>query len=209
MNFILILCKNMYVCIVFLQYIVWIEFFVCLSWFTYIAWGNFDCFSRGAAKNKAYLKKMGITHVLNTAQGSKFATVDTDAAYYRDVGIKYMGMKLLDFPSANITQYFDSGANFIEDALSGEGEWCRIKAIHSGNSHYIIYLSVIIVQWTFFHTLVREWFTLNLYYIYYYMNIKERSSNTTLPKIKGQKAVVYDAIRYRYHVPPEFKMEFK
>lgn len=41
------------------------------------------------------------------------------------------------------------------------------------------------------------------------MNIKERSSNTTLPKIKGQKAVVYDAIRYRHHVPPEFKMEFK
>ncbi|XP_050727602.1 dual specificity protein phosphatase 3-like [Eriocheir sinensis] len=76
----------------------------------------------GAAKNKGFLKKMGITHVLNTAQGSKFATVDTDADYYRDAGIKYMGMKLLDFPSANITQYFDSGAMFIEEALSGGGK---------------------------------------------------------------------------------------
>ncbi|KAG0711822.1 Dual specificity protein phosphatase 3 [Chionoecetes opilio] len=73
----------------------------------------------GAAKNKAYLQKMGITHVLNTAQGSKFATVDTDAGYYEDVGIQYMGMKLLDFPSANIAQYFESGADFIEEALNG------------------------------------------------------------------------------------------
>lgn len=96
--------------------------FICLSLCISIAGGNFDCFSRGAAKNKAYLKRMGITHVLNTAQGSKFATVDTDADYYKDVGIKYMGMKLLDFPSANVTQYFDSGADFIEEALSGGGE---------------------------------------------------------------------------------------
>lgn len=83
---------------------------------------------------------MGITHVLNTAQGSKFATVDTDANYYKDAGIKYMGMKLLDFPSANITQYFDSGAKFIEEALSGGGEWHRVKVLCSGNSHYRIQL---------------------------------------------------------------------
>lgn len=84
--------------------------------------GNFDYFSRGAAKNKAYLKKMGITHVLNTAQGSKFATVDTDAGFYENVGIKYMGMKLLDLPTANIAQYFESGADFIEEVMSGGGE---------------------------------------------------------------------------------------
>lgn len=76
----------------------------------------------GAAKNKAYLQKIGVTHVLNTAQGNKFATVDLDASFYKDVGIKYMGMKLLDFPSANIAQYFESGADFIENALSGGGK---------------------------------------------------------------------------------------
>lgn len=78
-------------------------------------------FSRGAAKNKEYLKKMGITHVLNTAQGSKFATVDTDAGFYENVGIKYMGMKLLDLPTANIAQYFDSGADFIDEVLKVDG----------------------------------------------------------------------------------------
>ena len=34
---------------------------------------------RGAAKNTFYLKKVGVTHVLNTAEGQRQATVDTNA----------------------------------------------------------------------------------------------------------------------------------
>ncbi|KAK8743254.1 hypothetical protein OTU49_001329 [Cherax quadricarinatus] len=75
-----------------------------------------------AAKNKDYLKMIGITHVLNAAQGNKFATVDTDAEFYKDVGIKYMGIKLLDIPSANIAQFFDNSSQFIDDALSSGGK---------------------------------------------------------------------------------------
>ncbi|XP_068232661.1 dual specificity phosphatase 29-like [Palaemon carinicauda] len=87
-----------------------------------------ECYSNlyigdiGAAKDKAYLQKVGITHVLNTAQGNKFATVDTDEEYYKDAGIKYLGMRLLDVPTANISQFFTAGANFIEDALSSGGK---------------------------------------------------------------------------------------
>lgn len=34
---------------------------------------------------------MGITHILNTAEGSRFGQVDTGHAYYRDVpSIRYM-----------------------------------------------------------------------------------------------------------------------
>ena len=93
---------------------------------------------------------MGITHVLNTAQGSKFATVDTDAGYYENVGIKYMGMKLLDFPSANITQYFESGADFIEEALNGGGEWLavdsRLCVIFSVDFWYIMHAFYIAIN---------------------------------------------------------------
>ena len=76
----------------------------------------------GAAKNKEYLKMVGITHVLNTAQGNKFATVDTNDEFYRETGIKYLGLNLLDVPSANIAQYFESGTNFIHEALSSGGK---------------------------------------------------------------------------------------
>lgn len=65
---------------------------------------------------------VGITHVLNTAQGNKFAMVDTGADYYQDVGIRYLGLKLLDIPSANIAQFFEDGAHFIEEALSAGGK---------------------------------------------------------------------------------------
>lgn len=38
-----------------------------------------------AARNKQYLRMMGITHVLNTAEGSRFGQVDTGHSYYRDM----------------------------------------------------------------------------------------------------------------------------
>lgn len=38
-----------------------------------------------AAKNKQYLRMMGITHVLNTAEGTRFGQVDTGHGYYRDM----------------------------------------------------------------------------------------------------------------------------
>ena len=71
--------------------------------------------------NIEYLKKVGITHVLNTAEGSMFATVDTSAEYYKEAGIKYLGLQLLDTPSANISQYFEQGADFIESCLNAGG----------------------------------------------------------------------------------------
>lgn len=38
-----------------------------------------------SAKTKQYLKVMGITHVLNTAEGTRFGQVDTGHGYYRDM----------------------------------------------------------------------------------------------------------------------------
>lgn len=43
------------------------------------------CLCSNAAKNKQYLKAMGFTHVLNTAEGSRLGQVDTGHAYYRDM----------------------------------------------------------------------------------------------------------------------------
>ncbi|KAL7648027.1 UNVERIFIED_CONTAM: hypothetical protein RMT77_001644 [Armadillidium vulgare] len=76
----------------------------------------------GAAKNRDYLKHVGITHVLNTAQGDKMATVNTNADFYKNYGIMYLGLELLDFPSANIAKYFEESANFIDEALKNGGK---------------------------------------------------------------------------------------
>lgn len=40
---------------------------------------------RAAAKNKSFLRMMGITHVLNAAEGCRYGQVDTGHSYYRDM----------------------------------------------------------------------------------------------------------------------------
>ncbi|EEB12415.1 dual specificity protein phosphatase, putative [Pediculus humanus corporis] len=73
------------------------------------------------AKNKDFLKKLGITHVLNTAEGKAFSMVNTNGYFYKDVGIKYMGFQLLDHPSVKISEYFHVAADFIQNAINSNG----------------------------------------------------------------------------------------
>jgi len=72
----------------------------------------------GAAKNTFYLKKIRMTHVLNAAEGSGPGYVDTDPDFYRVFGIKYKGLKLQDAVHTNIAMYFNSAANYIDEALT-------------------------------------------------------------------------------------------
>lgn len=76
----------------------------------------------GTAKNKEYLKRIGVTHVINAAKGKKFGMVNTSSDYYKDAGIKFLGLELLDLPIANISCHFRDVADFIEDALDNNGE---------------------------------------------------------------------------------------
>lgn len=76
----------------------------------------------GAAKNKEYLKRIGVTHVLNTAEGNRFGMVNTNKDYYRGTDIKYMGVQLVDLSITNIAKHFYEVADFIESGLSGGGK---------------------------------------------------------------------------------------
>ncbi len=62
----------------------------------------------GAAYNKFSLKKNGITHILTVAQGilPKFPTF-----------FSYKLVSILDTPSANLKQHFQSCIKFIKDAI--------------------------------------------------------------------------------------------
>eukprot|EP00096_Caligus_rogercresseyi_P003741 TRINITY_DN1724_c0_g1_i1.p1 TRINITY_DN1724_c0_g1~~TRINITY_DN1724_c0_g1_i1.p1 ORF type:complete len:207 (-),score=68.04 TRINITY_DN1724_c0_g1_i1:204-824(-) len=76
----------------------------------------------GAAKNAFYLKKIGVSHVLNTAEGSRSGLVDTNAKFYKPFGIQYKGLKLLDVAQTNISMYFVEAADFIDEALKSGGK---------------------------------------------------------------------------------------
>lgn len=75
-----------------------------------------------AARNKAYLQQIGITHVVNTAEGCGFGQVNTGRSYYYGTNIQYLGMNVLDNPQARICDHFDEAANFIDSALRSGGK---------------------------------------------------------------------------------------
>eukprot|EP00095_Tigriopus_kingsejongensis_P009457 snap_masked-scaffold197_size267318-processed-gene-1.0 protein:Tk09457 transcript:snap_masked-scaffold197_size267318-processed-gene-1.0-mRNA-1 annotation:"dual specificity protein phosphatase 3" len=68
-------------------------------------------------KNMEYLKTIGCTHVLNTAEHH----VSVNPGAYPLHNINYYGFHVDDHPSANISRYFTRTNNFIEDALARNG----------------------------------------------------------------------------------------
>ncbi|XP_059184219.1 serine/threonine/tyrosine-interacting-like protein 2 isoform X2 [Centropristis striata] len=73
----------------------------------------FSC-SRSVAVNKARLKRMGITHILNTAHGTG---VYTGESFYAGMSIQYMGVEVDDFPDTDISLHFRPTAEFLDEAL--------------------------------------------------------------------------------------------
>uniref|UniRef100_A0A8D8PVY1 Dual specificity protein phosphatase n=1 Tax=Cacopsylla melanoneura TaxID=428564 RepID=A0A8D8PVY1_9HEMI len=97
------------------------------------------------AKNKEYLKRIGVTHVVNAAKGRKFGMVNTTSDYYKDVGIKFLGLELMDLPIANISCHFRDVADFIEDVLDNKGKLVNIlnnhlereRCLYRKHPHYV------------------------------------------------------------------------
>ncbi|KAK3083833.1 hypothetical protein FSP39_003858, partial [Pinctada imbricata] len=71
------------------------------------------------AKNKSKLRRLGITHLINCAQGP--SQINTDQRYFMDVGIRFFGIRGLDAPWFDLTPYFQPAAEFIESALKSGG----------------------------------------------------------------------------------------
>ncbi|XP_056264715.1 dual specificity protein phosphatase 3-like [Pseudoliparis swirei] len=71
------------------------------------------------------LKRQGVTHVLNAAEGDSFMHVNTNAEFYAGTGIAYHGVPASDTDHFDIGVYFEEAAEFIEEALaskSGKGK---------------------------------------------------------------------------------------
>jgi protein-tyrosine phosphatase len=72
--------------------------------------------------NIGFLKKYGITHILNTAEGKEEGLVDLCQEFYGDSGISYLGFPLWDTPTCNLIPFFGCAADFIEEAISRGGK---------------------------------------------------------------------------------------
>ncbi|TSK17784.1 Inactive dual specificity phosphatase 27 [Bagarius yarrelli] len=77
-------------------------------------WPNIFIGEKSVAVNKARLKRLGITHVLNTAHGTG---VYTGQSFYQEMNITYMGIEVDDFPDVDISPHFRTCAEFLDEAL--------------------------------------------------------------------------------------------
>ncbi|XP_038609696.1 dual specificity protein phosphatase 3 [Tachyglossus aculeatus] len=74
-----------------------------------------------AARDIPGLRRLGITHVLNAAEGKSFMHVDTGAQFYAGTDIAYLGLRASDSPDFNLAAYFGRAADFIAGALGRDG----------------------------------------------------------------------------------------
>ncbi|KAM6956095.1 dual specificity phosphatase 29-like [Aplochiton taeniatus] len=80
-------------------------------------WPNIYIGDEKTALERSGLEEMGITHVLNVAEG-KWNNVSTGAGYYSNMDIQYYGLEADDTPTFNLSPYFYPAAQFIRQALS-------------------------------------------------------------------------------------------
>uniref|UniRef100_A0A8D3DEV7 Dual specificity protein phosphatase n=1 Tax=Scophthalmus maximus TaxID=52904 RepID=A0A8D3DEV7_SCOMX len=80
-------------------------------------WPNVYIGDEQTAKDKYNLKRLGITHILNAAEGT-WNNVDTGAGYYGDMDVVYYGVEAEDVATFDLSQHFSSAARFIEETLN-------------------------------------------------------------------------------------------
>uniref|UniRef100_A0A8C6WPN8 Dual specificity protein phosphatase n=1 Tax=Neogobius melanostomus TaxID=47308 RepID=A0A8C6WPN8_9GOBI len=80
-------------------------------------WPNVYIGDEETARDKYKLKELGITHILNAAEGT-WNNVDTGAGYYSDMDIVYYGVVAEDTTTFDLSQYFHSASAFIEKTLN-------------------------------------------------------------------------------------------
>ncbi|KAK6487490.1 dual specificity protein phosphatase 13-like [Huso huso] len=68
-----------------------------------------------AARDKCTLLNLGITHIVNAAQG--IYQVNTGAKYYRDTQMHYLGVEADDEPEFDLSPFFYPTAKFISAGL--------------------------------------------------------------------------------------------
>ncbi|XP_062865739.1 serine/threonine/tyrosine-interacting-like protein 2 [Trichomycterus rosablanca] len=77
-------------------------------------WPSIFIGEKSVAVNKARLKRLGITHILNAGHGTG---VYTGESFYQGMNITYKGIEIDDFPDADISPHLRTCAEFLDEAL--------------------------------------------------------------------------------------------
>lgn len=93
------------------------------------------------------LQKLGVTHVLNMAEGTSFMHVNTSADFYTGTGITYHGIQANDTEQFNLSAFFEEGADFIDKALAhnnGKGESSLFCCLVTWDTGFLILITTVL-----------------------------------------------------------------
>ncbi|CAG5123930.1 unnamed protein product [Candidula unifasciata] len=75
-----------------------------------------------SAQSISCMRRLGVTHVLNAAQGTDIFHVNTSQATYTRAKLYFLGIEATDFINFDLSKHFLTAANFIEAALQAGGK---------------------------------------------------------------------------------------
>ncbi|KAK1881569.1 Dual specificity phosphatase DUPD1 [Dissostichus eleginoides] len=107
-------------------------------------WPNVYIGDEQTAKDKCNLKRLGITHILNAAEGT-WNNVDTGAGYYGDMDMVYYGVVAEDVTTFNLSQYFFSAARFIEETLSNPQNKLLVHCVMGRSRSATLFLAYLMI----------------------------------------------------------------
>uniref|UniRef100_UPI0037E7A4C9 dual specificity phosphatase 29-like n=1 Tax=Semicossyphus pulcher TaxID=241346 RepID=UPI0037E7A4C9 len=107
-------------------------------------WPNVHIGDEETAKDKRNLKRLGITHILNAAEGT-WNSVDTGAGYYSDMGIVYCGVVAEDTTTFDLSQYFFSAAHFIKATLSNPQNKLLVHCVMGRSRSATLFLAYLMI----------------------------------------------------------------
>uniref|UniRef100_A0A3B4YTC1 Dual specificity protein phosphatase n=1 Tax=Seriola lalandi dorsalis TaxID=1841481 RepID=A0A3B4YTC1_SERLL len=83
-------------------------------------WPNLYIADAATAQDKTLLVNLGITHVVNAADGPQH--IDTGPCFYKDTNILYHGVEATDCKDFDLSPFFTETSDFIHGALSQKGK---------------------------------------------------------------------------------------
>ncbi|KAM6897387.1 dual specificity phosphatase 29-like [Xenentodon cancila] len=108
-------------------------------------WPNVYIGDEETARDKYNLKRLGVTHVVNAAEGT-WNSVDTGPGYYSDMDIVYYGVVAEDVPAFDLSQYFFSAAHFIHKTLSNPQNKLLVHCVMGRSRSATLFLAYLMIH---------------------------------------------------------------
>ncbi|XP_061075256.1 dual specificity phosphatase 29-like [Conger conger] len=107
-------------------------------------WPNVYIGDEMTARKRFQLQNMGITHVLNAAEGTG-NHVDTGPAYYEDTNIQYYGIEADDIATFDLSPFFYPAAEFIHKVLSTPEHKLLVHCVMGRSRSATIFLAYLMI----------------------------------------------------------------